>query len=205
MVSLIPRSVSVRLRSEMVLISASSAVLASSASGEVGRQWNETNTEGINSRCFRTHTGAISPSGNCGEFGCKGERGDLGGKAANAAVDDSEGEAVEPAVMDGMGETCRAEGLVLSGGRRTEWSAKTVWNTAARPRDGSQRVLRARDARISWRDLVRSGKTIIGWSGGAVLSEAGSVVADDAEAAAVVGGADGFGGGVRPATTIHAK
>lgn len=111
---------------------------------------------------MRTQTGAMSPSGNCGELGCSGDNGDLGGRAANAAVEDSEGVAGDPAVMEAIGATCLEDGLVLSGGKRTEWSAKTVWKTALRPREGSQSVLRAREDRMSCRDLVRSGKTEVG-------------------------------------------
>ena len=115
-VSFIPRSAKVRLRSEMSLMRDSSVLLPSSAFEVVGRVWNDTNTDGTSSRCLRTHTGAIRPSGNCGELGCNGDSGERGGREANAEVVASEGVEVEPEVIDGVGEACREKGLVL--GRR---------------------------------------------------------------------------------------
>ena len=163
----------------------------------------------------------MSPSGNCGELGCSGESGERGGSAANAAEADSDGgEPEDPAVMDAIGGTWREDGLVLSGGNRTVWSAKTVWNTAARPREGSQTVLRALEARISCSALVSSGNAAVGWSAGicedaevAIAGPGGddAVGSDDGEASDADGALDAAGaeadfvGGVRPATTIHAK
>lgn len=81
---------------------------------------------------------------------------------------------------------------------------------------------------MSCSDLVSSGKIVVGWSAGALADAASGavscIVADEegvapvvvdedgngedvaaAAAAAVVEGVEGFEGGVRPATTMHAK
>ena len=48
-----------------------------------------------------------------------GDKGDRGGSAEKAAVDDSDGVDEDPVVTEGIGGTCRAEGFVLRGGKRT--------------------------------------------------------------------------------------
>lgn len=88
-VSLIPRSDVAFLRAPISEASSASHLRSSSrsavcaSSGEAGgggsqRRMNNTKTHGTSSVCFRTHIGAMIPSGYNGEDGLSGERGERG-------------------------------------------------------------------------------------------------------------------------------